>query len=397
MVGMINSSCLFLLLGQWSGGAIWTFACTQDGVINSCHSHRYFGSFTEGILKNFYNNFHKSLTDFVIQALAEKGFVPSGSSEPTRTLADAPPAITFLMVTYLSMLQDPRVVELIHNYCPREPIKSWPTDFPPAALLTLMFENAPDVYSWARRQCSLCQTSPVQMENFSPEHMQLLKAVSDSISSSRPLQECLDDICKLSPLQDTTAMWKNYVTLLRLVPIELLRSSRAFDIDIRHVVVGHLHDTGNRQLIHSLSSLPCANFILVYTCAVVTFIGIDFMDVLKGFTLILQRMGPDTWKDEGPEYPHVVFNSVKDNARYADILSSPDSPHEDWQLRWIEQYTLAVGKLATFPDILPSILQFLCEQLQHERFKNIRPNAMCTASRVGTLQLSMQCYTKLPQ
>ena len=164
------------------------------------------------------------------------------------------------------MLQDPRIVDLIHNYCPREPIKSWPTDFPPPALLTLMFDNAPDVYSWARRQCSLCQVYPIKMENFSPEHRQLLKAVSNSISSSRPLQECLDDGCKLSALQDITAVWTNYISLLRFVPVELLRSSRSFDVDIRHVIVGHLHDTGNRQLIYSLRSLPCANFIPVCIC-----------------------------------------------------------------------------------------------------------------------------------
>ena len=96
-------------------------------------------------------------------------------------------------------------------------------------------------------------------------------------------------------------------------------------------------------------------------------------------------MGPDVWQDEGPEYAHVVFNSIKDNTRYADTLCNLTSPvpKDDWQLKWIEVYANTVGKLPVFKDILPSMLQFLCEQLQHARFKAIRPNAMSIASRVS--------------
>lgn len=95
-------------------------------------------------------------------------------------------------------------------------------------------------------------------------------------------------------------------------------------------------------------------------------------------------MGPDVWQDEGPEYAHVVFNSIKDNTRYADMLCNIPSPvaKDDWQLKWIEVYANTIGKLPVFKDILPSVLQFLCEELQHVRFKAVRPNAMSIASRV---------------
>ena len=113
--------------------------------------------------------------------------------------------------------------------------------------------------------------------------------------------------------------------------------------------------------------------------------AIDFIDVLKSFIIVLRRMGPDVWQGEGPEYAHVVFNSIKDNTRYAEILCSLSAPvpKDDWQLKWLEVYANAVGKLPVFKDILPSVLQFLCEQLQHVRFKAVRPNAMSIASRVG--------------
>lgn len=116
-----------------------------------------------------------------------------------------------------------------------------------------------------------------------------------------------------------------------------------------------------------------------------TTLSIDFIDILKCFVIVLRRMGPDVWQDEGPEYAHVVFNSIKDNTRFADVLCnlSAPVPKDDWQLKWIEVYANTVGKLPVFKDILPSVLQFLCEELQHERFKAVRPNAMSIASRVG--------------
>lgn len=111
---------------------------------------------------------------------------------------------------------------------------------------------------------------------------------------------------------------------------------------------------------------------------------IDFIDVLKSFVIILRRMGPGAWQDEGPEYAHVVFNSIKDNTRFGDVLCNLPAPvpKDDWQLKWLEVYANSVGKLPVFKDILPSILQFLCEQLQHVRFKVVRPNAMIIASKV---------------
>ncbi|OBZ71655.1 putative ATP-dependent helicase C29A10.10c [Grifola frondosa] len=98
---------------------------------------------------------------------------------------------------------------------------------------------------------------------------------------------------------------------------------------------------------------------------------------------MLRRIGPDTWEGEGPEYLHVVFNSIKDNTRYAEMLQGRQNVHkDDWYLKWIDIYVQTIGNLPVFKDILPSVLQFLCEELQHERFKEVRPTAMIVASRL---------------
>ena len=124
-----------------------------------------------------------------------------------------------------------------------------------------------------------------------------------------------------------------------------------------------------------------SSYILSYS---LRYTSIDFIDVLKAFIIIMRRLGPDVWQGEGPEYAHVVFNSIKDNTHFADILCNLPAPvpKDDWQLKWLEVYANSVGKLPVFKDILPTVLQFLCEQLQHVRFKVVRPNAMSIASRV---------------
>ncbi|KAI0670809.1 SEN1 N terminal-domain-containing protein [Trametes maxima] len=326
--------------------------------------YTYFGAFQDSVLENFYVSFHKFLTDTAVEALAEKGFIVGNQSDSGRTLAQAPLPLTFLTVTYLPMLQDSRVVSLLHTFCPRTPIDNvdWP-QLPLPALLALLYDEVLEVRSWAQKQATLYKTAPIAMEKFSPAHLVVLKAAVDCLASSRPLGDCFGSDYKLSFVADVPSLWSSFASLLRFVPVELFRSSRTFDSDIRHMVIGHLHDTGNH-----------------------------FIDVLKCFVIVLRRMGPDVWQDDGPEYSHVVFNSIKDNTRYADVLCSllAPVPKDDWQLKWIEVYANTVGKLPVFKDILPSVLQFLCEQLQHERFKHVRPNAMSIASRLLCAVLSQQ-------
>ncbi|KAI0335924.1 hypothetical protein GY45DRAFT_1316694 [Cubamyces sp. BRFM 1775] len=325
--------------------------------------HTYFGAFAEPVLKNFYDNFHKFLTDMAVAALAEKGFTASVNDGRERTLADAPAAVTFLILTYLHMLQDTRIIALLHLFCPRDLVKTWPSDIPPPVLLALAFDDVSEVRSWAQKQTTICEVAPIPMENFLPAHSMVLKAATECIASSRSMGECLGSEYKLAFVTDVPSRWSSYTTLLRFIPIELFRSSKSFDLDVRHIVIGHLHDTGNH-----------------------------FIDVLKCFVIVLRRMGPDIWQGEGPEWAHVVFNSIKDNTRFSDVLCNLPAPvpKDDWQLKWIEVYANTVARLPVFKDILPSVLQFLCEELQHDRFKPVRPNAMSIASRLLLAILSSQ-------
>lgn len=211
-------------------------------------SRRYFGAFGEKILQNFYDSFHKFLTDAAVEALAEKGFLSSDAGGSGRTLAEAPPAVTFLVLTYLHMLQDLRIVALLHAFCPLSPVKSWPTDIPSPVLLALLFDAKPEVRAWAQKQSTLCEIAPIPTENFLPAHTTVLKAAVDSLASSRPLSDSFGSGYKLSFVADIPTLWSSLTTLLRFIPVEMFRSSKSFDLDVRRIVIGHLHDIGERQL-----------------------------------------------------------------------------------------------------------------------------------------------------
>lgn len=108
------------------------------------------------------------------------------------------------------------------------------------------------------------------------------------------------------------------------------------------------------------------------------------MDVLRAFLLILSRIGPSVWEDEGTEFPQVIFSSIKDNVRYLEMLQSlADTRRDIWVLSWVESYMKSIGNSAICRDVLPIVIHFLCEELQHQRFQGIRPVAISTAAKVG--------------
>ena len=112
----------------------------------------------------------------------------------------------------------------------------------------------------------------------------------------------------------------------------------------------------------------------------------DFSEVLKAFLIILDRLGPTLWKDEGDEYPQVVFNSIKDNISYSELLQD-FSADRVWAIQWLEAYVKSIGDLPAFSGVMPLIIQYLCEELQHERYKDARSYAISVASKVIEPQL----------
>lgn len=101
---------------------------------------------------------------------------------------------------------------------------------------------------------------------------------------------------------------------------------------------------------------------------------------------LLKRLNTGLWKGEAPEFPQVVFDAIKDNPSYIKLIEEvvplDDKP---WFLSWFGEYLLSLkdSDSGIFGDVLAKIVDLLCEELQHERFKEVRPVVMFAAIRVS--------------
>lgn len=113
----------------------------------------------------------------------------------------------------------------------------------------------------------------------------------------------------------------------------------------------------------------------------------DFVDVLKSFLFVLKHAGAGIWEGEGPEFPQVVFDAVKDNPSYTTMISTSDpATDRPWYIYWLPTFLLTLVDLPIYGDVLAKVADFMCEELQHERFRDVRPMVMVAVTRVGRLR-----------
>lgn len=172
---------------------------------------------------------------------------PANSSA---SLCDVPPAIVYSMVIDLRTLSSPRIISAIHDYPPSSLIRDWPLDLPPVGLFLLLMDEHAGVRTWAQQQIATYKTTPLPLAQFSLTYVTALGDTTNQVISSgeTSLSNSASEVVHSSfPfIKDPGSLWQGYCTFLRFVPVELLVSNRLIRSDIRHVIVGHLHDTSNR-------------------------------------------------------------------------------------------------------------------------------------------------------
>ena len=109
----------------------------------------------------------------------------------------------------------------------------------------------------------------------------------------------------------------------------------------------------------------------------------EFADVLRCFVFLLRRLDADFWSKESSDYPQVIFDAIKDNPSFADLIRDPGwKNNEPWLLVWFPNYLHSIWTWQIFDDVLVRMVDFLCEELQHERFQETRPASMVAATDV---------------
>ncbi|KAJ6477453.1 SEN1 N terminal-domain-containing protein [Mycena vitilis] len=287
----------------------------------------YFAAFSADILTGFYQSFEAWELSTVLEDM---------TAQPLAAIA---PAIGYRIVLNLTILQDPQIMSSIHRAPPTLPIHSWPSDPIPPGILILLMDGDLGVRQWAEAQASLAKVIPMTADRFSASHLMamdvIIKALDPVAISAVPFPFA----------SDPQTLWSNFWTVLIKVPIDDLRTGRIF-----RVVKGHLHDTGSH-----------------------------FKFILRCFEYLTGHLLRSFWLEEGPDYPHIIFDSIKENPSFLELLSpTPSSAHHPF-LSWCSVYLLAIEELPAQAEVIAKIADFLCGELQHERFGDARPAIMLTA------------------
>jgi senataxin len=122
----------------------------------------------------------------------------------------------------------------------------------------------------------------------------------------------------------------------------------------------------------------------------------DFVDILRCLLFLLKRLKSSIWEGEGPEFPQVVFDAVKDNPFYSQMLQTVDSVGDrPWFISWFPEYLQTLCDPAVYGVILAKMVDFMCEELQHERFQEARPTIMVAATRVSIILIWADSYPEM--
>ncbi|KAI0078277.1 hypothetical protein K474DRAFT_1619824 [Panus rudis PR-1116 ss-1] len=307
----------------------------------------YFGAFQDHIMSNFLQHVSKWEADSILKVLSERKLYPPNISGG-RTLSDAPSVLTYYICSNPDILRDSRILDVLHNCAPTRVFTDWPTDAPPPGLFLLLLDNEERTRSWATQQIARCTVTPMAAERFTSAFREVIEVAVTAVAPNAA-NASSGPSWNMPFSNDLTVLWSGFSVILRFIPPKWLMPE-AGKVDIRKVVTSHLPDFGSH-----------------------------FVHVLKSFVLLLNRIGSGVWDGEGSEYPVVVFSNVKDNPSYSEALLSNEK--ESWLLGWVESYLKSVGELPAFKDVLPVVMQFFCEELQHERFKDTRSRAVIVAAK----------------
>lgn len=312
----------------------------------------YLAAFPLKTRQTFMRTFNSWETTMFIDGLAACGISTEDTTSPAGvTLLDAPPALVYLALSNLDILLDSRVLSIIAAYTPPSEFTSWPPDPPPPGLFYLSLHQSPSTRRWAELQIMRCRNTPMSSETFVGSYLTAFGAVMDVLTKSKPAPT-LSSGPTFPFSQDTASIWSGFVPILRLLPRECLRQGGRSSVDLRHVVAGHLHDTGPQ-----------------------------FADVLRCYVFLLRRLGADFWSKESSDYPQVIFDAIKDNPSFTDLTGDPGwKNNEPWLLVWFSDYLHSIWTWQIFDDVLVRMVDFLCEELQHERFQEARPACMIAAT-----------------
>lgn len=213
---------------------------------------RYFGAFPDGVLAGFWSSFGSWEIGAILADDSLK--IPSSGESSESGLSDTPVALVYHMLSSPSLVRDAGILSLLHERLPQTGQLPFPRDYPPVGLLLLLMDEITEVREWASRQMLLYETAPMTKSNFGTMYTTILELATRAVTLEKRTEGSNSVVQPPDKtavqtfvfVQTPTALWIGYRQLLRFVPPELLKPDPSFGLDLRQVVVGHLHDTEPR-------------------------------------------------------------------------------------------------------------------------------------------------------
>ncbi|KZT19477.1 hypothetical protein NEOLEDRAFT_1151950 [Neolentinus lepideus HHB14362 ss-1] len=338
-------------------------ACVEAREIAKTSSRQsYLGAFSDDILRGFYHSVDEWETSIVLSSLTKRGIDVASIEFAPLTLADLPPGVVYLMLCNLAVFEDRRIQALVQGKIPSIPLLGWRLDVPPVGLLLLCVSDRVEVRCWAMQQLQRYKVDPILEDRFTKGYGKILYPIVSTLASSSsalvdapPSPQSFtrlsidSDSTKLSAqtfpfVKDANALWAGFAAIVRFFPAEVLSSSKYCSIDVRDVIIGHLHDTGPR-----------------------------FIDIFHCLSYLTERCGSNMWRGGKSDHPQRVVDAVKDNRSFVEIFKNQDMiSRENWILKWFCKFVASIWETPAFGDVLAKVADFMCEELQHERFQDAR-------------------------
>ncbi|TFK27976.1 hypothetical protein FA15DRAFT_612773 [Coprinopsis marcescibilis] len=295
----------------------------------------YFAAYDPKVLDVFFAGLDAWELDTLLEDLRAKGITAGNAT----TVSEIPSPLLYRMLANWRIFSNSTIQTLIHAFPPSQIAADWPPNEPPPGILILLMDSSQQIRDWARRQAFPVEPVPMHPERFIPSYANAFRAAAEALNSTQSA---------FSFSSDRQILWAEFTTLLRLAPIKQSAASNLQPLDLRHAVTGHLQD-------------PEPHFSLV----------------LKSFVLLLKKLSSDFWAGEVAELAEVVFASIKDNQTFLYMLQDVHTSRDKlWMLTWIPEFLHTISNSSIYGEMLAKTVDFLCEETQHERFRDARPVIM---------------------
>lgn len=144
----------------------------------------------------------------------------------------------YQMVSNLTILESPQIIARLDSNPPTRRYSAWPLNPPPVGLFPLLVHKNLQLREWAR-QCLTSQKIPMTLAQFTPAYKQVAAQLVDVIDASSPDSSFFTT--------DQVELWKGFRDFLSHLPTGALLPAGGQTVDIRRVVIAHLHDSGPRS------------------------------------------------------------------------------------------------------------------------------------------------------